>query len=59
MATFKVKSSDGTIEYPCNSIVNQKDGSPLKIWYGTQAEYNALTSIDSGIIYLVDKSSSN
>lgn len=48
----KIQTKAGT-EIPVNSIVNQRDGSPLKIWYGTQEQYNALTTIYEDIIYLV------
>lgn len=53
MAAIKILKSNGTDELPVNSIVNQRDGSPLKIWYGTQEQYNALTVIYEDIIYLV------
>ena len=53
MAAIKILKSNGTDELPVNSIVNQRDGSPLKIWYGTQEQYNALTIIYEDIIYLV------
>lgn len=53
MAAIKILKSNGTDELPVNSIVNQRDGSPLKIWYGTQEQYNALTTIYEDIIYLV------
>lgn len=49
-----IKTDSGNqIELPVNSIVNQRDGSPLKIWYGTQEQYNALTTIYEDVIYLV------
>ncbi len=53
MAAIKILKSNGASELPVNSIVNQRDGSPLKIWYGTQEQYNALTTIYEDIIYLV------
>lgn len=53
MAAIKILKSNGTDELPVNSIVNQRDGSPLKIWYGTQEQYNALTTIYEDVIYLV------
>lgn len=53
MASIKILKSNGTDELPVNSIVNQRDGSPLKIWYGTQEQYDALTAIYEDIIYLV------
>lgn len=53
MASIKILKSNGTDELPVNSIVNQRDGSPLKIWYGTQEQYNALTTIYEDVIYLV------
>lgn len=53
MAAIKILKSNGTNELPVNSIVNQRDGSLLKIWYGTQEQYNALVTIEEDIIYLV------
>lgn len=34
-----------------SQLVNQKDGSSVKVWKGTRAEYNALTEKDAGTIY--------
>ncbi|MGL5315904.1 MAG: phage upper tail fiber protein [Peptostreptococcaceae bacterium] len=34
-------------------VLNQKDGSELKIWFGTQAEYNAITTKDPTVCYLI------
>ena len=34
-----------------SQIVNQNNGSSLKIWMGTRAEYNALTEKDAGTVY--------
>lgn len=33
------------------SVVNQKDGSNLKIWYGTEAEYAAIGTPDANTLY--------
>lgn len=41
-------------ELSVKSITNQKDGSSLKIWYGTQEEYDSLSSFLPNIIYLVN-----
>lgn len=53
MAAIKILRSNGAEELSINSIINQRDGSPLKIWYGTQEQYDALTTIYEDVIYLV------
>ena len=35
------------------SIANQRDSSQLQMWAGTQAQYDALSSYDSNILYFV------
>lgn len=35
------------------AITDQNTGEPLKIWTGTQAEYDAVTTKDSGTLYVV------
>lgn len=34
-------------------IINQKDGSELRYWLGTQAEYDAITTKDNSTIYYI------
>ena len=35
------------------SIANQRDSSQLQMWAGSQAQYDALGSYDSNILYFV------
>lgn len=35
------------------TIKNQKTGTNIKVWVGTQAEYNAVTPKDSATLYMV------
>lgn len=35
------------------TILDQNTGQPLKIWTGTQADYDAITTKDSGTLYVV------
>lgn len=35
------------------TITDQNNGAPLKIWTGTQSEYDAVTTKDSGTLYVV------
>ena len=36
-------------------VINQNGGNPLKIWAGTQVEYDSLVVKDEETIYLIDK----
>ena len=36
------------------SVLNLRDNSPLKIWAGTQEQYDALSSYDETIVYLIE-----
>jgi len=36
-----------------NAIIDQNGGGILKIWTGTQAEYDAVTTKDAGTLYVV------
>lgn len=51
MNTIKVTKNGG--EVPVNSIINQNGGGLLKLWYGTEQQYLALTSVDANTIYLI------
>ena len=43
---------DGSAWIP-KSIINQKVGTPLFTWVGTQTEYNALTPDDTWIYFII------
>lgn len=49
---------DGTSinSYSTLSITEQNQGSEIKVWFGTRAEYQALTNIDSTTVYNVIES---
>lgn len=34
-------------------IIDQNTGAPIKLWTGTQAEYDLVTPKDSGTLYVV------
>ena len=36
---------------PGQNIINQNDGQPLKYWFGSKAQYNAIANKDSNTIY--------
>jgi|GEM_PF-4250909 len=36
-----------------NAVVNQKGGMPLKLWLGTQAEYDAIIPKAADVVYMV------
>ena len=38
---------------PANSVVNQNGGNPLKLWSGSQAEYNAIDPKDADTLYFI------
>ena len=40
------------------SILNQNGNTPLRIWAGTQQEYDELLTYDDGIVYLIEGRSS-
>lgn len=40
------------------SILNQNGNTPLRIWAGTQQEYDELLTYDDGIVYLIEGGSS-
>nr|DAZ33787.1 MAG TPA: hyaluronidase [Caudoviricetes sp.] len=42
------RGSDGA---PGQNIINQNDGQPLKYWFGSKAQYNAIANKDSNTIY--------
>jgi len=35
------------------AIIDQNSGGVLKVWTGTQAEYDAVTTKDAGTLYMV------
>ena len=35
------------------NITNQRDGSSVKLWIGTQAQYDAIKTKDSTVMYMV------
>lgn len=50
LASLKGEKGDtGTNE----TIKNQKTGTNIKVWVGTQAEYDAVTPKDSATLYMV------
>ena len=38
-----------------NTIINQQDNEPLKLWVGSQDEYDALPTKDADTLYMVQE----
>ena len=38
-----------------NALTNQKTGGQLKLWYGSAAEYEALTTLDPDTVYITEE----
>ncbi len=51
---MELKKLNVTAEEIEQSVINQKDGSTLKIWAGSKAEYDALELKFDDVIYLID-----
>jgi len=41
------------LDNTAKSVVNQNGGSAMKIWVGTQAQYDAITTKDANTAYMV------